>query len=1691
MAGTNIHPPNGFRDLYLDLFELSQNTDELLESRLYLVERLRVQLEARLVELKDLLDKPPKNDKSRRCISAGKVWVDDVEWSLNEDFKQDAIQLADALNLDELEAARMLVRAQSDADSLGRSLLETCIIRFHSERKNLLSCIMLLLKMTVETEGDEATREYLTDYVGRLVSGSDGHVVIRNSFALKCLTAMTDIMAWIQDLVDRIQGANILGAQQPAWYAEILDFQQTSLTLQHEDLGVIICYLVKGRHTRIRHFAHKLLRALRYIERYDQLSVHLLPAWMASLSKVGSPESDVPFDEAKSFHDIITSTADADSWSLRYLHAASITWWLSEYGGRFPEHQEQTATPGVNVETESAAQSKLFYDALKDGAFDFILSLSVDVKPAEWHDSVKYSLRQWLQKKAPSLMPDPTPFTADFQTLLMEHLENFIDAIITHMPTNLRHLRSNEDQQRLRLLDVDPLQQELDLEKFILIISCTFEGRPDAAKGFWSDPDSNLFGFLQWSTKRLTTPRACAATEMVLSLSQGEENATSAHHFLLNESTTSVGKIRKSNSLNWFQILQDLRHFAEVREPSAAPPRLISRTGKSRTEQSSGEPETYSMLESYLRLTAQLAGNSPVARSWLLTQTTYPVLELLFLWCNNSIPSRLRACAFDTMRALLIGKTLELSGNLWQLLDLWIFGGAQPPSSFPKTTPSTPAPLPTPGAVFEMICEGFEEANAFVALLDLLMSPYPDNEGISDALPFPEHLGSAYRMPGVEPYIDFVLGKVFSSKLPQIQDVFQQRLLRQTCLGFVVTCLSTFNVNLLDFANASSIAIDVAITASSLSAYVRLHPFSRVMEWFFNDKVLQELFATARQEVEEVAKVSSNSSLVVGVNRSINVMYSVLEMQYTYLDITRPLIQKMDANNRGTAVANAALASFEDAVLDNFDLTVYLGLYSTTEHINLIIPSLALLEKITTSPKLRNAQRKILSVYDLKGDTKRVTKSMTIQMSFEDRELAIGPASPEYLTKERILSFLKGCLERFADRPNIAHLLLGFSCSRDTIEVSPESDFANNKALFHSILNIICQFPDAKEGILQNWLLNIKRMGLEVLQSLWESPLSTVYTMTELRACDFLFHQLAGLSTIDSKTLFDGRSVEDPLFLSTDSASCYENFLHRRCILLEYLSMEIRVVAANRAPTLKGRIVTALLGTTITLNGDQISNPTVLDLFDFANLELDEQPTQSVLHYCPGPEFNVCMKSGPGLLSLYDEGRLEQLLFLRQRELEKSGKISADQEESLHLEFMHIIAGARAHNNRVSLLQRRLLTLTAWARLVILMIEIGDIRPELKAEFILTALQKILPKLEWYINEDSKEALELAKLSKVLLFNMDPISGPRGKFGQADDPVSGRLFRISLRGICCPTAKSELREILYNICHRYIIGFWETSSNAMEVKRNGVKVIKESGETLMDAVCDDAYSGNGGCRISALLFLDALISFTQEERFSYVMDSLVRLNFLGLLVDSLKDMTGELTNTPGPDIPLLLSYYNAKLSLLLRISQTKQGAAHIFNAGLFQSIRESTLFSIDPDLGLDIDNPEALKKYYHLLLSILRIITSVVMSRGPQNQQTLFETRRFLSDNRQTVVTIFKRYAKIGSGGGGGGGDGGVGATVTRVEKGSKPEIDLGGLVRNLVLLISATDFLDFEERTSLGDPSFSSSTSTSTSAYKPNMVFS
>jgi nuclear pore complex protein Nup205 len=1527
----------GLQSLHRDLLALS-------ESRLPNLERLWTELGNQLEELKRLLDKPSKNAQHRQMVSSGKpyaftrlryaafkwvaltirgflgkIQIDGEDYSINEEFKEGTLQLADALSINELEAAGMFMAAQEESALLDRSRLETSIIRFHERRQYILESLRLVLKLSLDTDAEEEVCKTFKRAADDILKTKDGGP----TFCEKCLQGLADIKRWLQELAEKTQSASILGQGQLPEFVETIDLQRISLTRQHESLGAILSYLIKAGYAGVQDF-NSLLSIVKRFNKYDNLLVHYIPALISSVSRFGSPEHSASQDQARTLFQRIINDKENDPWALRYLQAAVSAWWISEYSGWYSDSPIGVSLDGANPdeETEAELPSKKFLEALKDGAFDFTLSVSADVRASDWLDPAKHGLRGWLQRKSPVLAPDPTPFSPYFQLIVLECLESFVDAFITNMPDTLRRLKIDEEEQRsLRRAP----ENDLDLEKFLLIISYTFEDRPESSMSFWTDPDSNLFGFLQWASSRQITPLATVYCEVIRALAKGEECATAAHDFLLEEGPTATGKLRRSQSFCWDQIFLELKYYSsKIRDRPALPQSTVYRTGRPSTEEAELEPEVAVMLEGYLRLIARLCNECPPARSWLFTHPTFHLVELLLLFCSSAIPSRLRACAFGTLEALLKDKSPQVGDYIWLSLDQWISGGVAPSSDLPKVPNPPNAPTWAEEVIFETIATEFEEQNAFVRLLRALVAPYTNDSGLNDILPFPEYLGSAHRMPGIDPYTDFALGRVFGIKTAELQDISQLRILRHSCLEFITTCLSTFNEDLLIFANGSNVSVDAAMGASSLELYVRLHPFSRVMEWLFNEKVLAALFAAAHQDIAEVSNASPDSPLILGLLRSIEVMNLVMKMQSTYLDIVRP-ITRSTAPNRRPAVSNIALSSFEDSILNNLQLVVDLGLYCGTGHQELVIISLELLEKVSTARKLvstpasafgqRLGRNNIIGVLEMNGESDRIAKSLVSEMQFTGAELDQGPNSPAFAIKTSILEFLNSCLSALPNRPTVAHLLLGFSVNGDTIDVTPSSPFAEDMSLFHSILKILFEYPNGEDNnSFLAWLMHLKHSGLQLLEKLWRSPLSSVYTMTELRIHEFLFVQFVRQVIVDSSTLWDGRSIMDPDFITTESAICFRDFLSQRAALLDYATREICYIAQERAPTWKAKILSTLLGTTSTPDGGQIPNPTVFDLFDFIELEVPNDVPEATSPSFADIDFSSCIRVGACGTQLYDIPSVEELLVLRQNELRRRGAV---EEQSLQNEAQRLLIRLHASNQRNTLLQARSDTLKSWTQLVIVVLESCDFDLGSKTAFILQMLQVILPKLEQYSLESITEALELSKLAKALLSNFDFVSSSFEK-SRAGDVANDRLyqlFRISLRGIHSPIATTGLRENLYNICYRYLTGMSDISKTGAVFRRHHMQTIKASGERLIEVICDDAYAGDEICRISAFLLLDVFVRSDEQEDSNYMVDALVRLNFIAVVVDAIKHIPSELqsTKTEGgytPTLELTRAYKN-------------------------------------------------------------------------------------------------------------------------------------------------------------------------------------
>lgn len=275
--------------------------------------------------------------KLMRC-STGKLEFNGDEYTINEEFQQGALQLADELNLDEVQAGQIFLESQSEADKSGRSVLTCSILRYHQRRIYLLDCLRLLLQYAANVDQTESIRSG-SEAAIRMVLQVEDNPSNPSKFVQKCLSSMQEAKLELQNLAEKANGASVLGQGQHADTVEIRNYQQVSLIKQHEILGVIIYYLVKDNYSTVAEF-ELVLDTLKKADKFDEVLIHYFPLIGAYISRFGALENGGTIADARALDKKVMGPADQKSWALTYVHAAVRAWWLAEYSGCYGENYD-------------------------------------------------------------------------------------------------------------------------------------------------------------------------------------------------------------------------------------------------------------------------------------------------------------------------------------------------------------------------------------------------------------------------------------------------------------------------------------------------------------------------------------------------------------------------------------------------------------------------------------------------------------------------------------------------------------------------------------------------------------------------------------------------------------------------------------------------------------------------------------------------------------------------------------------------------------------------------------------------------------------------------------------------------------------------------------------------------------------------------------------------------------------------------------------------------------------------------------------------------------------------------------------------------------------------------------------------------------------------------------------------------
>lgn len=1480
------------------------------------IDRLLQELQYSIDDFRALLDEAKSTAEETKAYNEGKIEVNGQEYQINEEFRHVSNAISTAIKISEEHAARLYIETQTDSVDDETAIIADVVRKYHDRRDFLLQDLRLLLTHSLSLDPDfESNVQKELQKIAKFVMGitEDMPISTGSKFTKKCLQSMDAIEKRQIELNDAIQSKQFLNQARGEAFYRTLEFQRSSLFKQHEALGAIITLLFRGSYTDTENIKDLHAKSLQW-QKLDLACIHYLPAFSAAFHQYGSVDKSILNDAQRLNGTFISKSPDAPNAPYRPLAATLEMWWTAQYSSHFSDNTAPNS--------DADRRAKVVAKSLEDGSLEFMLSICLNISHNQYQHLARFELVQMLLEGSNISFEGSEQTSPFFVTLMMEAYEEFAESWITNMPDSIRKLKSEEDERRLQQITAGmdgtlqrPPREEgprLHLEAFLVLIAFAFHDRSEAAEQFWEDPESNLYGFIQWASRRQTVPRVGAFCEMLSAISCSKENAENAHKFLLDEGPPLLNvRGRKLPSMTYQQIFAELDFYARrVHEKQQQ-----SQTARSRAnpEPELNEVESPVMLCCYLRLLGHLCRYTALARQFVFDNKDPDLMQSLLALSSGPIPSYLRAGVFQFFEALSLGDN-QFGGDqivldkIWYLIDDWASTNHDRAAVVPADK-QQPASLPALQNTLAAIGSSYDQYDAFLKLLLALVKPSPVS---TIELPFPDDLGVSYRLPSIVPYVDLVCSQLRTSNVRTwIEDgnlQGMQRLL--SSVVFMKACLEGFNE---DYAASDKSASTLGNADSFSSIYSQRHPFARVMQWIFSAELNKCLLDSLGTFAESLSTARPDDPRLDILHATTALLTYVVEMQPTYFDIVKPRIRLPEGYK---VIQYSGIVAIEDSIVGRSKLLLNLCEFAASEHVALSLQSLAFLTKLSESPRFNNhlfdttlkerRAQTMLEAVGKEGELKLANISAVLMdhLTIDGRELEAGESSDGYQLKSGLISYLNACLSTQSDSPNIAHLLLGFQ--RVGSRLVPGLEFDPGTSMFDALANLSANYPDGFENGFLGWLTRLKAESISVLRHLWSFPVSSDLTMIQLRRSAYLCQQMSGQFIVSQATEWDGEVLLSPDFYVSTSAETFTDFLSFRMHLYDYINRELQLVSKGNMKAIQEKYVSSLQGKSIGPDGRPVNHATALDLFDFAELEpvspeiLDL--TSQDLKWFQVVEIYRHRKN-----QLFEVEAVRSYLdatssvFVREA---AAANRSLDQ-DSLASESRLILMLVQGQNRYVLIQAEKLSCLRKYVDMVISIVDCCPMDSATKTQFALHMLQVILPKLDTYLSDVSQEAVELTRLADTLLLALTNTQPTTSRAQTRIDITIAeklfQLFRICAEGVPQSAADPDLRAVLYSICAQYLTRILSSSALDADANKkacaNAMDTVRSAGQQLINVVSDDADDGLDVCRLNALNFLAQLVSLARSQNSNILVESFVRSNTIEVLLDPIKTVAEEFHTT--------------------------------------------------------------------------------------------------------------------------------------------------------------------------------------------------
>lgn len=1299
------------------------------------------------------------------------------------------------------------------------------------------------------------------------------------------------------------------------------------------------------------------------------------------------------------------------------------------------------------------------------------------------------------------LIPYEYQLSDHFTSFLVSVLSSFIHQFISTAAFMMTQLRDQEEDLLLSSdeFNLELLTENADLERLYMSMYYLYSNREQYSSVFWADTNSASYGFLQWAS-RCNSPLIMSTFSMVLAaLASGDENAINVFSFLQMTNSNNYDShtapianstlLTKYSSVSWSTIYSTLSYYNDALS-KASESLLENLTNgsvnldlktKNHVVTELGE-DSIIYLSGFFQVLSQVAINSPKARTELLESDNNQLFTILENLLNMNT---LLNGSIMTLLASLVGNSYKERCKFWQVLDNWIFRNGKNVSL-----------VNLPVERFSKRLTDYRSIFGFINLVTQLLSPLDTAGDIFEplSLTFPFDLGSMVRKPGIWCYIEYLYTKV----LPEVDYLAisekEKLMLKSSILNIMEICLSQLDPDLVLNASACHVKdMDSIVTNKSIILFLQAHPGSATMNFAYNNKVHDSLFKICSLGIDRINELNDDAHYINLLKHCLKVIDLILIREKFYSDELIHILRLPDNTFANpTNIGMCGLKSFYESFLLNLPLVANITLYVGSNKIEIANISLSIVRAIASSKFFANinngTQFNLLKKNCLLAMYETIDESIRIRSAFIEQFDSPVTSTKSMAIKISILQFLNSNISSDDKSFTISHFLLGFDTTKKNFGSSEiDTTILSSRSLLKAIINIskelIVSMSNSKN--IEYSEIKICALCLEILLKLCKSSLIGNKMLKYLRvsgdfllsesSTNFILFLLENTHSLNKTILFAGLPFDGQIsmqnnFASTGEGMCSLNaFVSYRNSLIQLIAMEVHESAINGSLSLNNKYLETLTHSFAFASGSsKLMN--LLDILDFKIQNNIEKPDKLF----SGFNFdyilrNIVLTEEPSSRSFdfpYDFSLLDKMVSLYAKDSQKVLS-SVQRKDSLALfklekeKLKKIITCSLSYDNYKLLVFRYL---KAWTLLIQVIITEVDMKLNKRSNFILEVFQNIIPKIDDYLEVDPSLAEDLVSLCVHLLYTY---TNDREKSYTKPGEMQAKaaldferlfpIFKVSLHGVLMPTSSPLLRSDLYILANNYL----KLTVSNHEVISDLIIFIKSLDDKVFDIICHDSLVGEGSSRITAVILLESFVKVAlqlQNAQFkeNLIFDTCCKGNYIILLVQKLKladECFLRALNADSKSITLdellyELTSFKTSISLLLRISQTRQGAQQLLRSDIFGVLADCKFLQLDADLGFELNlkestingenlttmtvsldeplglniNSERIQQektgfntskdrisYYEIFIPIFQLITAIVISLGPQNRSCITQAFSIQSHFSKLIAAVLKR----------------------------------------------------------------------------------